>query len=148
MLGAAGRVRGLDLNVDKPPMDFLEIERRATQFSSGSGLWLTRAATFEAKSRLFAGRDVRRCRPRFSAASPIPAASVTTRTGPAGWASIERIAWRGAAASGVFGRDDEGRFVGLSDLALPLSLSSAERFLPASSARMFLSAEIRRTHSP
>jgi hypothetical protein len=40
------------VNVDKPPRDYMEIERCIGQFA-GRPLCLTRAATFEAKSRLF-----------------------------------------------------------------------------------------------
>jgi nicotinic acid mononucleotide adenylyltransferase len=42
-------------NVDKPPLDFIEIEWRASQFEKTETLWLTRAATFVEKSRLFPG---------------------------------------------------------------------------------------------
>ena len=41
------------LNVDKPPLDYTEIERRLAQFPPDQAVWLTRAATFEEKSRLF-----------------------------------------------------------------------------------------------
>lgn len=40
-------------NVDKPPLDYFEIARRATQFGSYRRLWLTRAPTFVEKSRIF-----------------------------------------------------------------------------------------------
>jgi hypothetical protein len=40
-------------NVDKPPLDYLEMSDRAEQFDLDETLWLTRAATFEEKSRLF-----------------------------------------------------------------------------------------------
>jgi hypothetical protein len=40
-------------NVDKPPLDYAEIERRLAQFPPQQAVWLTRAATFEEKSRLF-----------------------------------------------------------------------------------------------
>jgi len=42
------------LNVDKPPLDFLELEQRAAQFSGDERLWLTRAATFAEKAAMFA----------------------------------------------------------------------------------------------
>ena len=42
-------------NVDKPPLDYMEIERRLGQFSPEQTIYLTRAATFVEKSRLFAG---------------------------------------------------------------------------------------------
>jgi hypothetical protein len=40
-------------NVDKPPLDYLEMHNRAQQFGEQETLWLTRAPTFEEKSRLF-----------------------------------------------------------------------------------------------
>ncbi|HVX62540.1 MAG TPA: hypothetical protein VHC19_18120, partial [Pirellulales bacterium] len=42
------------LNVDKPPLDFLEMEDRAEQFDETETLWFTRAATFIEKSAIFA----------------------------------------------------------------------------------------------
>ena len=41
------------LNVDKPPLDYTEIECRVAQFPPEQAIWLTRAATFEEKSRVF-----------------------------------------------------------------------------------------------
>jgi hypothetical protein len=41
-------------NVDKPPLDYLEMRDRALQFADQETLWLTRAPTFEEKSRIFA----------------------------------------------------------------------------------------------
>ena len=40
-------------NVDKPPLDYLEMSDRAARFGDDQTLWLTRAPTFEEKSRLF-----------------------------------------------------------------------------------------------
>ncbi len=40
-------------NVDKPPLDYLEMQDRASQFAADETLWLTRAPTFDEKSRLF-----------------------------------------------------------------------------------------------
>jgi nicotinamide mononucleotide (NMN) deamidase PncC len=40
-------------NVDKPPLDYLEMRDRASQFGEDQTLWLTRAPTFEEKSRVF-----------------------------------------------------------------------------------------------
>ena len=55
MLGQAVEFEISILNVDKPALDYLEIEQRLTQFPTGQAVWLTRAATFEEKSRLFPG---------------------------------------------------------------------------------------------
>jgi nicotinamide mononucleotide (NMN) deamidase PncC len=43
------------VNVDKPPLDYIEIDRRVGQFGDDPPLWLTRTATFIEKSRLFPG---------------------------------------------------------------------------------------------
>jgi len=43
------------LNVDKPPLDYFEIEGRLRQFDAGQKVCLTRAATFEEKAALFPG---------------------------------------------------------------------------------------------
>ncbi len=43
------------VNVEKPPLDEPEIHRRAEQFAGVAPLWLTRAATFLEKARLFPG---------------------------------------------------------------------------------------------
>jgi len=41
------------LNVDKPPLDFIDMRNRQGQFAAGESLWFTRAATFLEKSALF-----------------------------------------------------------------------------------------------
>ncbi len=42
-------------NVDKPPLDFIEIEDRLSQFDDGEVVWLTRAAAFVQKAERFPG---------------------------------------------------------------------------------------------
>ena len=42
-------------NVDKPELDEAEIERRRKQFAESERLWVTRAATFVDKAKLFHG---------------------------------------------------------------------------------------------
>jgi len=42
-------------NVDKPVLSTDEVERRVRQFAGKADLWLTRAATFVQKARLFPG---------------------------------------------------------------------------------------------
>src|SRR5215831_19303711 len=42
-------------NVDKPELPREEIERRVSQFAEVAPVWITRAATFEAKAALFPG---------------------------------------------------------------------------------------------
>jgi nicotinic acid mononucleotide adenylyltransferase len=43
------------INVDKPPLSSREMERRISQFTPDSSIWLTQAPTFVEKSRLFPG---------------------------------------------------------------------------------------------
>lgn len=43
------------INVDKPPLDFVEAARRAAQFAGRARLWLTTAPTFREKAALFPG---------------------------------------------------------------------------------------------
>ena len=55
MLGLPAAMEISILNVDKPALDYLEIDRRLGQFPPEQAVWLTRAATFDDKSRLFPG---------------------------------------------------------------------------------------------
>jgi hypothetical protein len=102
------------VNVDKPPLDCMEIERRLSQFPSEQVVYLTRAATFEAKSRLFAG------------ATFIVGIDTLRRIGDPHYYgdstsacenAIDEIAARGCRFL-VFGRDLGAGFLRLSDLAL------------------------------
>ncbi len=115
------------LNVDKPPLDYYEIQRRVGQFPEDQPVWLTRAATFEEKSRLFPGTTFvvgadtlrRIADPRYYAESTA-----------ACHAALERIAQRGCRFL-VFGRDPGTGFMRLSDLDLPDTLRSICRDVPA-----------------
>ena len=116
------------LNVDKPPLDYFEIERRAGQFPPEQTVYLTRAATFEEKSRLFPGATfvvggdtLRR----------IAAPQLLRRRRGRLPCAMERIAGRGCRFL-VFGRDMGTGFVRLADLDLPDVL---RRHLPRSPAR-------------
>lgn len=115
ILGAAVEPEIAILNVDKPPLDYLEIARRVGQFERSQAVWLTRAATFDEKSRLFpattfvVGTDTLR-----RIADP----AYYGNDAGACRAAIERIAARGCRFL-VFGRSAEGRFVTLEELDLP-----------------------------
>jgi len=118
------------INVDKPPLDYSEIERRLGQFPPDRTVWLTRAATFEEKSRLFPGATFlvgvdtlrRIADPRYYGNDTA-----------ARQAALRRIVDRGCRFL-VFGRDMGTGFVRLSDLELPEALQricreiSPERF--------------------
>jgi nicotinamide mononucleotide (NMN) deamidase PncC len=107
------------LNVDKPPLDFLEIEQRRRQFDPGEIVWFTRAATFVEKARLFApatflvGVDtiIRIGDPRYYADDPR-------------WCqlAIDTLAAIGSRFL-VFGRDTADGFRELADVELPPDLA-------------------------
>ncbi len=105
-------------NVDKPPLDYLEIEERSRQFSPSETLWLTQAPTFLEKSAVFPG------------ATFVVGADTIARIGqPRYYGGREQMdqAIRAIAAAGcrflVFGRQYESRFCLLDDLALPSQLA-------------------------
>jgi hypothetical protein len=105
-------------NVDKPPLDYMEIERRLAQFPPEQAVYLTRAATFEEKSRLFAG-----------ATFIVGIDTLRRIAGPQYYGdnvsacecAPQRIAGRGCRFL-VFGRDLGAGFVRLADVNLPDSL--------------------------
>jgi len=109
------------LNVDKPALDYLEIDRRLGQFPPEQAVWLTRAATFDDKSRLFPGATFvvgvdtlhRIADPRYYGKDR----NVMMH-------SLERIIARGCRFL-VFGRMLESRLVRLADLDLPDMLRRA-----------------------
>jgi nicotinamide mononucleotide (NMN) deamidase PncC len=123
-------------NVDKPPLDFLEIDRRLRQFIDGQPVRLTRAPTFAEKARLFpgvtfvVGADTleRIAQPRYyqnSIAAMLRA--------------IESIALAGCRFL-VFGRSIGGCFHALEDLELPPSLRALCQEVPESAFRNDISS--------
>lgn len=104
-------------NVDKPPLDFLEIDDRL-QSLAGRPVWLTRAATFVEKAVLAPG------------ATFVVGADTIARIGDPHYyghdaaqrdAAIVSIARQGCRFL-VFGRQWDGKFHTLADLHLPASL--------------------------
>ncbi len=129
------------LNVDKPPLDYIEVGERIDQFQPDQRIWLTRAPTFLEKSRLFPGvtfvvgiDTLRRvAAPRYYRGSEAACAK-----------AIQEMAGR-ACRFLVFGRSIGGSFIRLSDLGLPTSLASICREIPESQFRQDISStEIRR----
>lgn len=108
-------------NVDKPPLDFVEIEQRLGWLhdeTASSRTVLTNAPTFRGKSQ------------RFPDCTFVVGADTIARvgepkyyTGESGTfdAALERIATRGCRFL-VFGREIAGQFQVLSDLVLPAAL--------------------------
>lgn len=123
-------------NPDKPPIDFLEIQRRLGQIPPQQPVWLTRAATFEEKSGLFPGATFivgtdtlrRIASPRYYGDDPA-----------ACHRAIERMAAQGCRFL-VFGRDEGASFTGLSDLQLPHTLLGLCRQVPAEQFRHDISS--------
>jgi nicotinamide mononucleotide (NMN) deamidase PncC len=144
ILGAPVAMEISILNVDKPPLDYLEIARRLRQFPPGQAVWLTRAATFVEKSGLFpgamfvAGADTLRriADPRYYA----------------GDAAACREALRQIAARGcrflVFGRLEGEAFTRLADLALPPLLGELCREVPPEQFREDVSSTALRQARP
>ena len=139
-------------NVDKPPLDYLEIRDRAEQFDQNETLWLTRAPTFEEKSRI------------FSEATFIVGADTIARIADASYyggshrgmlAAIDRIAERGGRFL-VFGRslkisidgaseETDKVFQSLESLNLPPSLLAICDEVPEEDFRADISStELRR----
>lgn len=114
------------VNVDKPPLDYAEIGRRLDQFASEQTVYLTRAATFEEKSRLFPGAtfivgvDTMR---RIAAAEYYGGNQAACQF------ALERIASRGCHFL-LFGRELGAGFVRLADLNLPAVLHNICREVP------------------
>ena len=114
------------LNVDKPALDYLEIERRLGQFPPEQAVWLTRAATFDDKSRLFPGATFvvgvdtlrRIADPRYYGNDRQDMLR-----------SLERIIARDCRFL-VFGRALGSSFIRLSDLDIPEVLRRACREIP------------------
>lgn len=114
------------VNVDKPPLDYAEIKRRLSQFPPEQTIYLTRAATFEEKSRLFpgatfiVGADTMR---RIAAPQYYGGNQAACQF------AIERIANR-ACHFLFFGRQVGDNFVRLAELDLPEVLQKLCREVP------------------
>jgi nicotinamide mononucleotide (NMN) deamidase PncC len=104
-------------NVDKPPLDYIEMDRRLRQFDRQT-VWFTRASTFVRKAELFPGATfvvgadtIRRIAdPRYYGDKPELATT-----------AIDRIRKQGARFL-VFGRDCDGRLETVGQLDLPPKL--------------------------
>ena len=107
-------------------MDYLEIDRRLRQFPPEQAVWLTRAATFDDKSRLFPG-----------ATFVVGVDTLRRIADPRYYGndrdfmlqSIERIIARGCRFL-VFGRALGSSFIRLADLDLPEVLRRVSSEVP------------------
>ena len=117
-LGAATTFELSIENVDKPPLDYIEIERRVGQFTGIGDVCLTRAATFAAKAQLFpdatfvVGADtIRRIAdPRYYGNDAAACQEATRHIASLGCRFL------------VFGRVSDGEFATLDELSLPSEL--------------------------
>lgn len=119
------------VNVEKPPLDYFEIERRVRQFPPEQTIWLSRAATFEEKSRLFPGATFL---VGVDTLRRIAAPAFYGNDAAACQAALQRIAGRGCRFL-VFGRRWGAGFIRLSDLDLPDALRIICREVPADTFR-------------
>jgi hypothetical protein len=121
------------VNVDKPLLDYTEIDARLKQFQKP--VWLTRLPTFISKARYFRG------------ATFAVGVDTIARTAEAGYyggpeamnAALEEMAGLGTRFI-VFGRVLDGRFQGLSDLTLPDLLRELCTEVPESDFRETVSS--------
>lgn len=118
-------------NVDKLPLDFMEIESRVAQFVPEQSVWLTRAPRFSEKADLFPG------------ATFVVGADTIDRIGQARYyggqqaaahAAIEHLARRGCRFL-VFARKVDGALRSLGDLQLPPALARLCREVPPATFR-------------
>lgn len=128
------------LNVDKPPLDYVEMERRTEQFAAEQVVWLTRTPTFVQKAEQFPG------------ATFVVGVDTLCRIADARYygqdlamrdAALQAIAARGCHFL-VFGRQAEGRFVTLADLDVPEALRKISRGIPAEQFREDISSTVLR----
>jgi hypothetical protein len=128
-------------NVDKPPLNFADLQFRSQQFGPDEALWFTRAPTFVEKSRLFPG------------AIFIVGADTVTRIGDPRYYGDD-VARRDAALAAiavagcrflVFGRKVGEQFETLADVTLPPALAALCDGVPADAFRDDVSStELRR----
>lgn len=130
------------VNVDKPPIDFIEMERRAAQFAADEPLWFTRAPTFIEKTAI------------FPKATFVVGADTILRIAEAkyyGGEAARDEALASLTAAGcrflVFGRCHEVGFQTLGDLHLPEALRRLCNEVPADAFRLDVSSTLLRQAS-
>jgi nicotinamide mononucleotide (NMN) deamidase PncC len=124
------------VNVDKLPLDYMEMEYRIQRLSNEYPLWLTRAPTFIEKASLFPGATfvvgldtvIRIADPRYYGDEPARCQAV-----------IEEIAAQDCSFL-VFGRNIDGKFRSLEDLMLPNRLREICEYVPENRFRIDVSS--------
>ncbi|MGA2064770.1 MAG: CinA family protein [Thermoguttaceae bacterium] len=127
-------------NVDKPPLDYLELQHRLGQLPAEMPVCLTRAATFEEKSRLFPGATFL---VGVDTLRRIAAERCYSGGASACQRALEGIAERGCRFL-VFGRDMGTGFARLGDLELPEVLRRICREVPPERFREDVSSTLLR----
>jgi len=136
MTGSATELEISTINVDKSPLDYAEMDKRAQRVTSKFNLWFTRAATFTEKASLFpgvtfvVGTDTLK-----RIAAPIYYGGDDTDRDR----GIQSIRDQGCHFL-VFGRMDGMTFESLQDLSLPDSLMEICREVPENRFRMDISS--------
>lgn len=129
------------LNVDKPPLDFIEMRDRLSRFDASQDVWLTRAPTFVQKSAIFpksvfvVGVDTiaRIGDPRYYGDDPHQRDDAIALIGQRGCRFL------------VFGRLHNERFETLDDVQIPPALRGLCESVPANDFRRDISStELRR----
>jgi hypothetical protein len=128
-------------NVEKPPLDFVEMEERASQFDAEARVWFTRAPRMKQKAALFPGATIvcgidtllRVADPRFAGGSEAERDR-----------DLAEITSHGCRFL-VFGRTVCGHFESLDDVSLPDALRRLCDGVPESEFRADVSStELRR----
>ena len=128
------------VNVDKPPLDPAEIERRLAQFDAGETVVLTTAETFFKKARLFPGRTfvigwdtaIRLVAPRYyrrEAAGREAAGNRIVNPETAMLAALAEM-WTAGARFLVAGRREGDEFHALDDVPVPTGFESIFSSIP------------------
>ena len=132
------------INVEKPALDYMEIAGRLASFDTDRAVWLSRAATFLAKTEIFPkatfvmGADtfVRLFDPAFYGGSAESARQAVRKIGD----RVEGLI--------VFGREKEGEFVEPASLKMPKALREKCYFVSSREFRMDISSTaIRQRHA-
>ncbi len=123
-------------NVEKPALDYMEIASRLAAFDTDRSVWLSRAATFLAKTKVFRkatfvlGADtfVRLFEPAFYGGSADAARHAVRKIGD----RVEGLI--------VFGREEDGEFVEPASLKMPKVLREKCYFVSSREFRMDISS--------
>ena len=147
------------VNVDKPPLDPAEIERRLAQFEAGETVVLTAAETFFKKTRLFPGRTfvigwdtaVRLVASRYYRREAAGSEATGNRIVNPETAMLAALAemWTAGARFLVAGRREGDEFHTLDDVPVPTGFESIFSSIPEVEFRDDISSsELRERETP